>query len=223
MNKKVEEPNDKDKLISPQIKILKNYIDANFKNVSVFADSFGIRKNHLYSLFNGSRSLATGQMRNIVEKIGYDIFNDKPLDIDLSYIPEYNLQLSAGGGQDAALSNKIQDIPLPNDIIREYRLNIKSLCVLSIKGDSMAPTFIDKEKVLIDTSCDHDYKKYVNKVMAVRFNDLAYIKRISLDHDGRLELTSDNKVNNGNMKVSKADDFQIIGKPVLSLFRKFSQ
>lgn len=219
MNKKIEELID----VSPQVKILAEYIKKNYKNVLEFATSVGLKSNNLYSLFNGKRGLAKGQMQYIIEKIGYDIFNDKPLDTDLAYVPEYSVRLSAGGGQDATLSNKLKDIPLPNDIIYEYRLNVKTLCVLTVKGDSMFPTFLDQEKVLIDTSCDLDYKKYINKVMAVRFNGLAYIKRISLDQDGKLELTSDNKVNNGNIKISKGDDFQIIGKPVLSVYRKFNQ
>ena len=211
-------------VLTPHAQVLYDYIKNKYKTVTRFAKETGYpAPNNIYRIFKGTRKLEKLQMVNIVEHIGYDIFNDKPLDTNLSYVPEYSVQLSAGGGQDATLSNKIKDIPLPNDIIYEYHLNVKTLCVLTVKGDSMVPTFMDQEKVLIDTSCDLDYKKHIDKVMAVRFNGLAYIKRISLDHDGKLELTSDNKVNNGNMKISKGDDFQIIGKPVLSVYRKFNQ
>lgn len=221
---------DNEKLIEVSIYVrrLEEYIKNNYKNVLEFSKLTGLKSNNIYSVLNGKRGLAKGQMQFINERVGYDVFNDKPLDTHLVYVPEYNLQLSAGGGQDIFVEEKVDNIPLTDKIIQEYRLNLKSLCVLSIKGDSMLPTFVSGEKILIDTSCDKELsdfnlKNLNHKVMAVRFNSFAYIKRISIDQNGQLELVSDNKNNNVSMQVKKHDDFEIIGKPILSLYRKFNQ
>ncbi len=217
----MQKNDDTQKPLSTEAQVLKDYIQKNFKNASEFSEKFGLRSNNIYSVLKGTRGLDKGQMVNICEKVGYDIFNDKPLATNVEFIPELSFSLSAGGGKNIVEQKIVGHRPIDAKDLQFKKLNTKNLCIIPVKGDSMYPMFTDKEMVVIDTS----YQKPIhNQIMAVTLGDESYIKRIIIDEESKtIWLHSENTaLDLKDIPVNpKVDMFKVIGKPVFSLYREF--
>lgn len=92
---------------------------------------------------------------------------------------------------------------------------------VEVHGDSMYPTFLEGDLVVVDPICDLFIN---NRVYVVSYNDETFIKRV-VDHGKYIQLISDNpdKVRYSDIIISKDEEgasFKCNGK-VIRLERKF--
>ncbi|MBL4774458.1 MAG: helix-turn-helix domain-containing protein [Mariprofundus sp.] len=137
-----------------------------------------------------------------------------PIHDDLVYIPEYDVELSAGFGaypEDHALA--VGNRPFSLKWLRKKGLKAKDLQLVRVKGDSMEPLLKDKDLVMLDTS-----KTKPSQAMpfAVRLDDDLMVKTIQHQGDGSIALISHNKTYNDIIidQNNPPHDFQIIGAVV---------
>jgi len=133
---------------------------------------------------------------------------------DLLYIPEYNVELSAGFGaypEDHALS--VGNRPFTASWLKKKGLHAKDLKLVRVAGDSMEPLLKNKDVVMIDSSRT---KPSEAMPFAVRLDDDLLVKSIQHLGDGNLALVSHNKTYD-NIIINQANppqDFQVIGAVV---------
>lgn len=108
---------------------------------------------------------------------------------DVRYIPVLSVSVSAGPGAfpGAPASNTVY--PLPAEFLRRLGAAPGSAAIITVSGDSMMPTLMPGDLVLVDT--------YVEQLAegALYIFSSPYgsrIKRLAPTADGRLELRSDN-------------------------------
>lgn len=105
-------------------------------------------------------------------------------------IPVIDIQVAGGPGSPVPEFVEIlHPITFQLSWINAERLHPENLKVVEVSGDSMEPILHNGEKVLIDIS-----KTTVrnDRVFVIAYNNEARIKRLFLQADGRLRITSDN-------------------------------
>lgn len=96
----------------------------------------------------------------------------------------------------------------------DYIQKLKNPYLLRIHGDSMSPTLIKGDKVIIDVDAQVQH----NDICAVILNSDFHVKRF-FRNNFSLYLKSDNEDYQA-IKITDNDDFHILGKAV-SLLREF--
>ena len=139
-----------------------------------------------------------------------DTMRAQQREADLIYIPEFNVQLSAGGGaypEEHALA--INNRAFSTRWLQNKGLTIKNLALVRVMGDSMEPLLKDKDMVMIDQSktIPSDAMPY-----AVRLGGVLYIKLVQM-RGQLLRLVSVNKAYDP-IEIDLADqgeDAEVIG------------
>lgn len=118
-----------------------------------------------------------------------DALTDK---LDLAIIPELEIGYSMGGG--ATIFEQYEQrgvVPFQREWLRSMmRGAITDLFVARGEGDSMQPTILDGDIVLIDTA-QKDIRQQ-DRIWAVSYGDLGVIKRVRRTPRGTYQLLSDN-------------------------------
>ncbi len=120
-------------------------------------------------------------------KVGHIL--EKKTDADFTYVPQVNGKISAGEGV------------VPDNII-EMRVafrkewiarkgNAKDMVLIKVSGDSMDPTLLNGDLVLIDRG--RKYFEPQGGIYAIALDDTIMIKRVQLVGD-RVKIISDNKM-----------------------------
>ena len=130
---------------------------------------------------------------------------------NLTYIPEYDQPLAAGGGSypvDHALAISMR--PFSKDWLTKKGLKQESLKLLRVMGESMEPLLKDKDMVMIDTS-----RTQPNESMpfAIRLDGNLFVKHVQTMGNGNLLLVSRNS-SYRDIEINRAsppDDFAIVG------------
>lgn len=99
---------------------------------------------------------------------------------------------------------------VPSDFIK----NLKKPYIVKIHGDSMSPTLIKGDKLIIDV----DAPVLHNDICAVLHNSAFHVKRFYRNNFS-VYLKSDNEAYDP-IKIAEEDDLHILGKAV-SLMREF--
>ena len=131
--------------------------------------------------------------------------------IELPYIP-----LSARATFAESFVDLLHDPGETYSVYKQEDYDYTSAQILEINGDSMEPTLISKEKVLIKELCDSKWE-YFTGLAAIAFKNMFVVKRITSNFDGILTLSSDNPMG-GTFKV-KIDDVRIIYTIEHSIYR----
>lgn len=110
---------------------------------------------------------------------------------DLAMIPQLDLGYSMGGGSVFDSYEQTGFVPFHRGWLRAVANgNFDQLFVARGEGDSMLPTLMDGDIVLIDTA-----QAIINKqdrIWAVSYGELGMIKRVRRLPDGQFNLMSDN-------------------------------
>ncbi|TDO97440.1 phage repressor protein C with HTH and peptisase S24 domain [Marinomonas balearica] len=133
---------------------------------------------------------------------------------DLVYIPQFDIELSAGtGAYPADHPLAIASLPFSSNWLIKKGLQAHNLKLLRVMGDSMEPLLKDKDMVMIDTS---RIKPTEAMPFAIRLDGDLFVKGIQRQGDGSLVLVSRNKAYNDLIINSKQppEDFVIIGAVV---------
>jgi len=131
--------------------------------------------------------------------------------IELPYIP-----VSARATFAGSFADTLHEPGATYGVYKQKNYDYTAAQILEINGDSMEPTLINKEKVLIKELCDSKWE-YFTGLAAIAFKNMFVVKRITSNFDGILTLSSDNPMG-GTFKV-KIDDVRIIYTIEHSIYR----
>lgn len=111
---------------------------------------------------------------------------------DLVTIPYMNAMASAGPGAVASDERVTARLAFHQDWLRELTGGPPSgLSVITVKGDSMAPTLSDGDDILVDAGDGADRLR--DGIYVLRVEDMLNVKRLAMNPAGRgFEIRSDN-------------------------------
>lgn len=130
---------------------------------------------------------------------------------DLAIVPELELGYSMGGGSVLIDYERKGVVPFQRTWLKALMHgSFNDLFVARGEGDSMQPTLLDGDFVLVDTS-----QKQINKqdrIWCVSYGDLGMIKRVRKMPDGGYNILSDN----ASVSPIKAydDEMFVIGRVI---------
>lgn len=135
---------------------------------------------------------------------------------EVSFVPLYDVRLSAGSGSLNDRAEVLERIPLQNNQIRRLtgRTDITSLAFFRASGDSMLPTINDGDLVLVDQSD----KRLRDGIFAFVAMGEARIKRFQLGMN-EIRVVSDND-DLYSVEILPTDNegaVQLIGKALMKI------
>ena len=159
-----------------------------------YARAFGVSANHI--LFGADSDSALSESSD----------TDRTDDI---HVPVYDVQASAGFGALVDYEEQTHSLAFPPDYLRKLTSGSpKDLVIISVKGDSMLPTLLDDDIVLVDTSKKH---MGYEGMFVIRHNDTLLVKRASITlKKGYVLLISDNK--SYPEQEARLDELDVVGK-----------
>lgn len=132
----------------------------------------------------------------------------------------YDIEASAGNGSYVDIENPDDYICFSKKYLKEYIRSCEKLSVIQVRGDSMAPTILNKNWLLIDHSQNEPKQP---GIYVIRIADELYVKRIQKSPAEKIiRVKSDNPIwKVFDIPYDKFTDFQIIGKVALKLDNRF--
>ncbi len=130
-------------------------------------------------------------------------------------IPRLDVEASAGDGQtpDSELVNG--QYAFNKKWIERRGLNISTLSVIAVKGDSMEPLLHDGDLILIDQA---QTKPVDGRIFVARFDSDLFVKRLQRLPGDKLQLLSSNPVYPPlTVSLKEDDQVNIIGRVVASM------
>lgn len=132
---------------------------------------------------------------------------------DYVLVPEYELDLSAGGGSPFDERRIVEEWPFPGPFLRNVlAVSPTRLIIVRVVGDSMEPTFRPNDRVMVDLD---DQNVAQPGVFAVNLDDTAVIKRLELvplSRPRQMTLISDNQAHPNHTVEAKR--IQVIGRVI---------
>lgn len=130
---------------------------------------------------------------------------------DLALVPQLDLGYSMGGGSVFESYEQTGFVPFKRGWLRALAAgSFDQLFVARGEGDSMLPTIMDGDVVLIDTAQGEVRKQ--DRIWAVAYGDLGMIKRVRRLPDGSFSLMSDNPAVSAVNAVQ--EEMRVIGRVV---------
>jgi len=112
--------------------------------------------------------------------------------LDAVLLPEIEVGYSMGGGADIADFPVVSHVPFSRSWLRTLtQSNASDLFVARGEGDSMMPTLLDGDIVIIDRG--QRTMRQQDRIWAISYAGFGMIKRLRALPDGTLEINSDNK------------------------------
>lgn len=112
--------------------------------------------------------------------------------LDAVLLPEVQVGLAMGGGTFVEDWPVVQMVPFSRSWLRGLTKNAASeLMVARGDGDSMMPTILDQDIVIIDRA--DATPKQQDRIWAMSYGGLGMIKRLRALPDGTFQINSDNK------------------------------
>lgn len=128
-------------------------------------------------------------------------------------IPKANVHLSAGHGLMPPNSEQIQWVEFDEEWVRHATgRNPRNLVMAEAEGNSMEPTIVDGDEMLIDVT---DKRLTNGKIYALSVSEVLVVKRIHLSVSGVVRLISDNKdYEPEEISHTASAEMQVIGQVV---------
>ncbi|MGL5956808.1 MAG: XRE family transcriptional regulator [Brevinema sp.] len=171
-------------------------------NQGEFAKIFEISQSSYARYETGESLLNSEKMNLLYEKISIDthwlltgqgeMFRDLKTDIETSSdkgikIPLLDVRASAGSGIVNYNEAELEWISIPTVLLKQY--NPQFVKLLEVHGDSMKPTFLDGDWILVSTN-HRDLQS--ERVYVIRINNELKVKRLDKDIRGNIIIASDN-------------------------------
>lgn len=147
-------------------------------------------------MFKGGRDLSFDEARTLMRHYGIDTegtssISEVASEHGIAMVEEVDLALGMGGGMYADLAQTKGLVPFKQEWLRGLHSgSTASLRVVRGEGDSMQPTILDGDLVLIDTAQDNILSQ--DRIWAVFWGELGMIKRVRRQPSGSFMLMSDN-------------------------------
>lgn len=124
------------------------------------------------------------------------------------YVPMAKAKLSAGGGM-FVLSEDVSDYyAFRKNWLNRITTSPKNVVLMEVQGNSMAPTILDKDTVMIDTG---RLEIIEGMIYAIRLDHTIMIKRLTHRPGGIINVISDNKEEYETYQADRKD-IHIIGQ-----------
>lgn len=175
----------------------------NGMSIAELARRSGVSYDVLNKLKRGdSQSTSAENAVKIAQALGLDLDGRQPLQrvenhealpSDRSLVPVYDVAASAGFGMVNEYEPQTHSLAFPPDYLRRLTSSSpRHLAIISVKGDSMEPTLLDDDIVLLDTSKTN---LGYDGLFVLRQDDVLHVKRISRSAQrGHVMVISDNPV-----------------------------
>jgi phage repressor protein C with HTH and peptisase S24 domain len=113
----------------------------------------------------------------------------KSMGLNYVYIPRYDLNASAGPGSFVDLEPEPDIIAVNRDWLRrELQVNPADVSMMDVRGDSMQPTMMDGDVLLVTSQID----SIRDGIYVLRMDGLLIVKRLQRQPKGCVMVASDN-------------------------------
>lgn len=109
---------------------------------------------------------------------------------EFDYVPMAEVQLSAGNGAFVLSEDMQEHYAFRKDWLSRTVSSARNAVLVHVTGNSMAPTIIENDVVMLDTGRRHVYD---GKIYALRMDNTVMVKRLALRPADRILVISDNK------------------------------
>lgn len=167
---------------------------------------------HVRAAIDGAKEAKREEAR-AVARAARPIEPDLPVAVpdDIEMIPELDISYAMGDGSVIADYPETGQVPFNRQFRRTLtRAPVEALFLARGDGDSMMPTLINDDQVLIDTSQTRITQS--DRIWALAIGEAGMIKRVRVLPQGRVELHSDN-VTIRPQEVALAD-LTVIGRVI---------
>lgn len=108
-------------------------------------------------------------------------------------VPRYSAELSAGHGAHVADEADNGFLYFRRDWLKRRNLDVRHLCVVDVRGNSMEPTICDNDVILVDSSDRHSQISGIADgfIYAISIDDDALVKRLFKKPGGGIIVRSD--------------------------------
>lgn len=192
------------------------------KSISAIARSAGLSTTTLTRPMSDpdrSYMIKASTLERAQEATGVDMKGFAPLAEDsgaaspesrTALVPVFDVTASAGNGALADYESEATSLAFPRDYLRKLTSNsIDKLAIISVKGESMEPTLLDDDIVLLDTSKTN---LSFDGLFVLRFDDALHVKRVGrAPRPGHVTIISDNSALYPPM-VMPVEDIHPVGK-----------
>lgn len=194
---------------------------AHFETAADAAEAFGWAYPTYAAHENGSRGFRADTAQRYAQAFGVKaqwllyggpvdrVEKDEPAPEGAALVPVYDVAASAGGGSVVEYEAEIYSLAFPPEYLKKLTSSSPAhLSIISVKGDSMDPTLVDDDVVLLDTSKTN---LSFDGLFVIRFDDALHVKRVGRSaKPGYVIVISDNSA----FRDIEADkgDLHVIGK-----------
>lgn len=188
------------------------------KTQADLAAAMGLTSVQVNKILMGNRKLTAEEADKV--RAFFGIPNTVPMRVEngdapkehAKMVPVYDVMASAGHGAQNGYEAVAYSLSFPPSYLAKLtRSHPRNLAIISVKGDSMVPTLMDDDVVMIDTS-----KKNVDfdGLFVFRFGDALHIKRVTrAAKPGRIVAISDNRQHYDPIEY-EAEDIQVVGRVI---------
>lgn len=126
-------------------------------------------------------------------------------------IPEIDIAYSMGGGITIDDYHGKEMVPFPRDWLRQIiRGSFDQVFVARGSGDSMMPTLLDGDIIVVDTAQRQIDRQ--DALWAISYGDLGMVKRVRKQPDGGYQINSDNQ--SVSAITAYDDEMHVIGRVI---------
>jgi len=131
---------------------------------------------------------------------------------EFSLIPRFDVQASAGFGQDISTEDKLEDVPFKTQWLHDRHLQPNQLALVEVTGDSMESTLFNRDLILFDMG---DQRVRDSMMYVINLNGTLMVKRILTMVDGSLIVRSDNEAyQDQTLTREMASHLNVLGRVV---------
>jgi SOS-response transcriptional repressor LexA len=158
-----------------------------------FADNIGVSKRSVIRYEKEDRLPDAEVIARICDRYQVDpiwlLTGQRSVGLNYVYIPRYDITASAGPGSFVDLEPEPDVIAVNRDWLRtELHQNPADVSMIDVRGDSMQPTMMDGDVVLVTSQI----RQIRDGIYVLRFDGLLMVKRLQRQPKGRLMVASDN-------------------------------
>jgi phage repressor protein C with HTH and peptisase S24 domain len=206
---------------------LQNIVSDRFNSWTQLAEAIGKHQSYISELRNEKRPFTEKIARDIEEKLdlprGYldkNHSDNDELEPGTFRIAEYNVKLSAGLGEEVIHPENIKRYHTFNEeFLTDFRVKKNNLAIVQVVGDSMHPTLLSNELVVIDFSQKDPLD---NHVYAITTQNQTWVKRYRITPAGGKWQSDNEEYREFDKPLNDGTPVRIVGLVLFSLGRKIN-
>ena len=196
--------------------LIRQELAAAGKTQADLASAIGLTSVQVNKMLTGKRQLKADEADRIRAFLGIPASVPQRVEPGNSaqgkLVPVFDVMASAGHGSQNSYETVIYSLAFPPAYLAKLTSSHpRNLAIISVKGDSMVPTLMDDDVVMIDMT-----KKSVDfdGLFVFRFGDALHVKRVTRSpRPGRIVAISDNRQHYDPIEYDAAD-IAVIGRVV---------